>query len=160
MDSNQSVPQFQDSLDDIEKLPTVVLAVPEYINIILLAIAIRGTYQGIEIKHPLYTILFTNLIFVFIMSMGDIIGYALIPIKKYVLLSNLLNLFSYLVHSSGWCLASILRYIYIFHDNWISSMIPKENVQCFLAVLSLFMTTTLLFVPIIILAKYYGKSKK
>ena len=39
-----------------------LLIVPEYFNLIVLIVGVYGMYQGIEITHPLYAILFVNLI--------------------------------------------------------------------------------------------------
>lgn len=160
MDSNYTTSQFLDSMNEITPASRIALVLPEYINAILLSLSIHGMYQGIEIKHPLYTILFTKLIIVLMTSLVDVIGYALLPFKNFVMLSNVMNIVSYLYHSSGWCLASILRYIYIFHESWIPTTVPNENVQSFLAVLFLLMTSTLIASPIVIMAKYYGESSK
>ena len=38
------------------------LVVPEFVNFILLTIGLLEMYQGIEIGHPIYAILFANLL--------------------------------------------------------------------------------------------------
>jgi hypothetical protein len=59
--------------------------VPEYVNIILLSLAIYGMYQGIEIKHPLFTILFVTLIEAFLTSVTEILAYFFVPAGKYIM---------------------------------------------------------------------------
>ena len=91
MVSNDTASQFLDSMNEITPASRIALVLPEYINAILLSLAIHGMYQGIEIKHPLYTILFTKLIIVFMTSLVDVIGHALLPFKNFVMLSNVMN---------------------------------------------------------------------
>jgi hypothetical protein len=60
------------------------LVVPEYVNVILLSLAIYGMYQGIKIKHPLYTILFTALIVALLSSVTDILAFFFVSTKQYI----------------------------------------------------------------------------
>ena len=47
----------------ILELPILILILPETLNLIFLISGVTGMYNGVEIQHPLYTVLFTNLVF-------------------------------------------------------------------------------------------------
>ena len=117
---------FQE-IENSNSLAKIMFVVPEYINVFLVITALYGMYQGIEIKHPLYSILFSNMIITLATSLVDIIAYGLIPINKYVIVTNIMNSQSVQYHCSSWCLTTVLRYVYIFHEDWISYM--KRNIN-------------------------------
>ena len=51
------------------------LVVPEFVNFILLTIGLLEMYQGIEIGHPIYAILFANLLVALSSSFLGIISF-------------------------------------------------------------------------------------
>ena len=113
-----------------------LLIFPEYVNCVFLFLAIYGMYHGIEIQHPLYAVLFVNLNVACFSSAVNIIGFGLVPVHKYVLLANLTNSQSLYFHCTSWCITSILRYIYIFHEDWVHSTIKSARLKCFLAIVA------------------------
>jgi hypothetical protein len=153
---NATVDLFQE-IDKFSTLTTFMFIVPECINIIVLVIVLYGMYQGIEIKHPLYSILFANMIITLASSVTDIIAFGFISANKYVQLTNLMSSTSILYHCASWCLTSILRYIYIFHEDLIPNLFPNQNLQSFLGVTALLLFSTLLAVPILSVAFSLGK---
>ena len=112
------------------------LIVPEYVNFPFLLVTIFGMYQGIEIRHPLYAVLFLNLIVAFATTVTHIVGFTVLPIDKFVIVSNLLNSQSLYYHCTSWCVTSVIRYVYIFHEEWIHNLIPSSNMKCFLGLMS------------------------
>jgi hypothetical protein len=110
--------------------------VPEYVNFPFLLVTIFGMYQGIEIRHPLYAVLFLNLVVAFATTVTHIVGFTVLHIDKFVIVSNLLNSQSLYYHCTSWCVTSVIRYVYIFHEEWIHNLIPSSNMKCFLEPMS------------------------
>ncbi len=86
-----------------------ILIVPETINIWLLLIGIYGMYQGIQIIHPIYAVLFLNLLVQFVSSGISLVAFPVLESDKFVRLSNGNNSLSLLFHCTAWCVTSILR---------------------------------------------------
>jgi len=112
------------------------LIVPEYVNFPFLLVTIFGMYQGIEIRHPLYAVLFLNLIVAFATTVTHIVSFTVLHIDKFVIVSNLLNSQSLYFYCTSWCVTSVIRYVYIFHEEWIHNLIPSSNVKCILGPMS------------------------
>jgi hypothetical protein len=78
---------------------------PELINMAFLLLGIYGMYRGIEIQHPLYAILFCNLIVPLISTIINITVFGFVSLEKYARLSNATNAFSVYFHGVvGYCL--------------------------------------------------------
>jgi hypothetical protein len=107
--------------------------VPELIAIAFLLLAIYGMYQGIEVQHPLYAILFFNLIVSLISSIINTTVFGFISLDKYVRVSNVTNGFSIYFHGTCWLLSSFIRYVYILHKDWLFSKVPDVKKQCWIA---------------------------
>ena len=133
-----------------------LLIFPEYVNFIFLFLGIYGMYHGIEIQHPLYTVLFVNLNVACISSAVNIIGFELIPVHKYAVLSNLTNSQSLYFHCTSWCITSILRYIYIFHEDQVHNTILSARLKCFLAIVASFGFSCIQSSPVFVVIIYFG----
>ena len=113
----------------------IISVLPEYFNLFLLSCGIYGMYQGIEISHPLYAVLFQNLIVSLISTLLDIIVFWFISNYKYVIFANILNVFSLFFHCTSWCVTSGLRFVYIIYGDWFNNWIPNQKLQCSSAVI-------------------------
>ena len=133
-----------------------LLIFPEYVNFVILFIGIYGMYHGIEIQHPLYTVLFVNLNVACISSAVNIVGFTLIPVHKYVVLSNLTNSQSLYFHCTSWCITSTIRYIYIFHEDWVHNTIASARLKCFLAIMASFGFSCIQSSPVFVVIIYFG----
>jgi hypothetical protein len=40
----------------------IVLLIPDIISLLILVLALLGMYQGIEISHPVFSVLFANMV--------------------------------------------------------------------------------------------------
>ena len=83
-----------------------LLCLPEIFNVILLLISIRQMYQGIEILHPVFLILFCNLIATFLSSTMSIFAYlfeACIKYSTFIIANSGVCL---IFHCCCWCLIS------------------------------------------------------
>jgi hypothetical protein len=97
----------------------------ELLNIILLTTFICVIYFGIEISHPVYAVLFCNLVIALASSLTNVL---IFPVLKNINYTNLLNgnsVVCLLFHICSWCILSVLRYLYIIHKSWIEEKFPK-----------------------------------
>jgi hypothetical protein len=85
----------------------------------VLFIGILQMYNGIEIEHPVFRVLFCNLIVTFFSSTVNIIAYPIGKNIRYSTIVNGNNAFCLLFHCCCWFVVSVLRYLYIIHKDWI-----------------------------------------
>ena len=135
----------------------VFCVVPEYLNLFFLSSGLYGMYQGIEISHPLYAVLFLNLTVSLISTMLDIAVFFFISTARYIFFSNLMNNLSVFFHCTSWCMTSVLRFIYIIYGDWLNNFIPYQKLQCTLSVIMTFVLTTILSIPTFSIIISYGK---
>ena len=114
-------------------------------------------YQGVEISHPLYAVLFLNLTVSLISTMLDIAVFFFISTATYVFFSNLMNNLSVFFHCTSWCMTSVLRFIYIIYGDWLNNFIPCQKLQCALSVIMTCVMTTILSIPTFSIIISYGK---
>jgi hypothetical protein len=110
------------------------------INIIILIAVICIMYVGIEISHPLYALLFSNLI---VTTISSLINVFIFPFVNTINYNNLVNgnsAICLLFHCSCWCIVSVLRYLYIIHKSWLDKTFQRPFL---LLLLSLFGVMTL-----------------
>ncbi len=120
---------------------------PEVINLVFLLLGIYGMYRGIEIQHPLYAILFCNLIVPLISTIINTTVFGFVSLEKYARLSNATNAFSVYFHGACWLLSSMIRYLYIMHNDWLFSKFPDVKKQCRIALGLEIGITVLLMLP-------------
>jgi hypothetical protein len=110
------------------------------LNTILLSIGIVQMYNGIEIGHPVFRVLFCNLVAAFMSSVVNVIAY---PVEKNIRYSTIVNgnnTFCLLFHCCCWLIVSILRFLYIIHKDWILLRFPEAKVLNRLVITSVFCT--------------------
>ena len=130
---------------------------PEYVNFILLIVAVYGMYLGIEINHPLYAILFLDLVVALLFTLVNIFGFFVVKIEKFIVVSNASNGLSLFFHFTCWCLASCIRFVYIAHNDWIHRVIPSPKNQYYLAVFFAIICWLSLSAPLFLYGMYLGK---
>ena len=123
------------------------VAYPEYFNLITLLLGMYGMYQGVEIQHPLYSVLLVNLIVSWFSSILNCIAFVLLPTLLYLKLTVSGSAIVLYFHCICWLLTNIIRHVYIVHDIWLHKMIPNVKVQCGIAVGLAFTMTLLLASP-------------
>ena len=138
------------TLNENSEIPTVFLEValwmPELLNFIFLVLGLFGMYNGIEIQHPLYATVFFNLLVALLFTIIDMISLLFLSVDKFVTLSKTTGGFSLFFHCSTWCISSAIRYIYIFHDDWIHRIIPSQQKQSYFA----FTFSSILFLSLLL----------
>ena len=145
-----------ESVDDWPMVLQVALVAPEYLNLVILLFAVYGMYQGIEIQHPLYAILFLNLIVPLCLTIVDTIAYGFISSNKYITLINTNSGFCLHFHCTSWCVSSIVRYIYIVAPDWIDNLIPNARSQCYAIFGIHFLFSLSMFAPSTSYVMYLG----
>jgi hypothetical protein len=130
------------------------LVVPEFVNILFLFAGAFGMYKGVEIQHPIYAVLFADMIVPIISSCINIISFPFTPVLMYVFSSNFSTVICLNFHCTCWCATSIIRYIYIVHENWLQRVLPNIRSQCCTA----YITTVLSAVCCTIPMFAYGRS--
>jgi len=130
---------------------------PEYINLFFFTCGLYGMFQGIEIGHPVYAVLFLNLIVSTISTILGIVIFFFISTYKYIMFSNLMNGFSVFFHCTSWCVTSVLRFVYIINGDWFNNRIPSQKHQCILAIIMTCALTAFLTIPTFSVAISYGK---
>jgi hypothetical protein len=114
-------------------------------------------YQGIEIGHPLYAVLFLNLIASLVSTLVDITVFFFISNMKYIVFSNIINALSLFFHCTSWCVTSGLRFVYIIYGDWFNNLIPSQTHQCGSAVLLTCILTAVLSIPTFAVLIGYGE---
>jgi len=133
------------------------LGSPEYFNLLFLLMTVYGMYQGIEINHPLYAVLFADLIVATIFMVVNILGFPFIASWKYIVLSTTCNNMVLFFHCNCWCVTSIIRYIYIIHEDWMQKVLPNFKGQCGAALLLTLTMSSCCTVPMISYGIHLGE---
>lgn len=116
----------------------MVLLTPEIFNVALLLSGIFGMYRGIEINHPIYALIFTNLILPFASSCVNLASLFFLQFDSWFRFSIAVNYLTLFFHMTSWSIISALRYVYIEHKAWIHSKWPDATKLRYLTVLTQF----------------------
>ena len=138
----------------------LILVLPECVCLVFLFCGIYGMFQGIEIIHPLYTVLFLNLLVSLLSTVVNIAAFSFLSIEKYFMVTNVSNSQSIYFHCTSWCITSIIRYIYISHNDWIHKMIPSSRLKCILAIIVSLAYSVMQSSPTFAVIISYGKHCK
>jgi amino acid transporter len=108
-----------------------IFVCPECVNIVLLSTGIFQMFKGIEIDHPVFNILFLNLIITLVSSLINILAFPLpFPLPnnvKYSTIVNATNGLTMLFHCCCWAVVSALRYVYTMKKNWLEEHYPDQK---------------------------------
>ena len=80
----------------------VATLAPEVLDLILLAAGLIGMYRGIKIGHPVYSLLFTNLVFPFVATVVNVVTLFVIPLSTWLRIAPYLNYLCLMFHSTTW----------------------------------------------------------
>jgi hypothetical protein len=128
----------------------------ELFNIILLTACICLIYLGIEISHPLYAVLFCNLVVTLFSSLINATIFPFMKSIKYFKLVNGNSIICLIFHCCSWCILSILRYMYIIHKSWIDEKFPKPLPLLLLSILGVFSLFTFMLSTIFMVLIHFG----
>jgi len=111
----------------------LMAVVPEFSNIALLIAVIYGMYHGIEVGHPIYAVLFLNLVVPVLATLIEIGLYFALSSELYLTIASGFGGSCLTFHSNSWCITSAMRYTYIAYESWVHSKIPSMKIQSILA---------------------------
>ena len=157
MESNVSVDSVALDYESIDTSLKLLLVSIDYVNLVLLLCGTTGMYQGIEIQHPLYAVLFMNLIVSWISSLLNTITFPFLMTLVHAKITNIGCLFVIFFHGICWLLTAIIRNLYIVHETWLYGKFPNIKVQFCLSVASAVLFTVTLCVPCFGYLLYAGK---
>ena len=148
---------------DFEKWQPVVqiaFCCQELLFFVIILMAVYGLYQGTEIQHPLYAVLFINLAVLLVLTAVDLALAPFLTLEALLRWVNLNNGISLFFHVTCWSLTSLIRYVYIEHEEWIHDVIPEVKQQCFLSVVAAAVAFPVLSAPSLLYAIFYMGEKK
>jgi hypothetical protein len=86
--------------DDWNLIMKASIVFAEIMENILLTLGIAGMFNGIEISHPVYSVLFQNLCFNFIVTSFNLVALIWIPFQKWARLTLVSNYVGMLFHNT------------------------------------------------------------
>ena len=84
-------------------------------------------YRGVEIGHPVYSLLFANLIFPMASTFCIVIASFTININHWKFISSVVNMITMLYHHSSSAVLSVLRFWLITKPDWVHSKWPDPS---------------------------------
>jgi hypothetical protein len=129
---------------------------PGIINTILLTVGLCQMYFGIEIAHPVYAVLFSNLTVTLLSSLIDVFVFPFITTLKYAVLVIGNNITCFLFHCCSWCVLSFLRFLTIVNPDWLHQKFPNAKTLCVLAIFSQFFIFFSSYGIVLGTAMYFG----
>jgi hypothetical protein len=84
-------------------------------------------YYGIEITHPVYAVLFCNLITALVTSVINTLVTPMLRSTLYTPITNSINVACWYFHCCCWCIVSVLRYNYIINQEWLEQRWPDSK---------------------------------
>ena len=130
-------------MENFDNTLAILALLTELISVPILAGAILIMFQGVEINHPVYSVLFNNLLFPFFITIITIISSFASNIKIFLNVSAFGNMISLLHHHSSWMVLSGLRYAYIVKPDWLHSTWPDVKHLRYVSVAIVYISLTL-----------------
>lgn len=93
------------------------IVAPEIIEFPFLVFALRAMYQGIEIDHPVFALLFYNMSFALICSFANILTLTMFPMETWLRFAFIVNGFFLQFHVICWSIISTLRSVFRFYKS-------------------------------------------
>ncbi len=97
---------------------------PEVSNLFLFVAGVYGMFQGTDINHPVYALLFSNLIFPLVATILNFVILIFATFDQWMRGSMITNYLSTHFHLVSWSIISILRFLYLEHQSWLDSKFP------------------------------------
>ena len=134
-----------------------LIVFPDCTSLVCLLAGICGMFQGIEVCHPIYAVLFTNLVSALLSTILNLVLFTNLEIETYVRFANASNGWYLVFHCNAWCITSILRYLYILHSDWVDTNFPSQKKLAKLTVAITFLSYVVLISPMIAISINLGK---
>jgi hypothetical protein len=123
----------------------------------MLLMANYGMYQGISISHPVYPLLFSNLMFSFVATVLNLLVVIVFPFNIWIRFSLYGNGFSVHFHLTSWSIISVLRYLYIEPKEWIERKWQDPKDLKFIALAAQFSSfAVFIIIDLILIAVFFN----
>ena len=93
-----------------EAFASLLILTFEVVGFILLGLGVIGMYKGIEIAHPVYSVLFLNICFNFVMTLPNLASIIFVPLYTWVRVTIYSNCFGMLFHHSRFAIKKSFSY--------------------------------------------------
>lgn len=134
-----------------------ILVSPDLVNVLVLAFGLYGMYNGINIMHPVYAVLFLNLAVALASSTTNICVALFLPSEMFMRASNGNCWITLVFYCSCWSVNSATRYVYILFNKMLYSKLANIMLQTVMVVM-LTLICFFLFTSLLIgTAVYQGK---
>ena len=70
--------------EDLIPILNIFFLIPELLNVLLLGLGVYEMHEGIEIGHPVYALLFANLVVALISSLLGLVSFLALTDDKFV----------------------------------------------------------------------------
>ena len=117
---------------------------PELVSLPIFAGAILIMYQGVEIEHPVFSVILNNLMFPLFVNLVIICSAFPSNMKIFLNVSAFGNMVCLLHHHTSWMVLSGLRYAYIVKPEWLHSTWPDVKRLRYLSVATVYISFALI----------------
>ena len=138
----------------------IFITIPDIANLLFLTIGLFVMYNGIEIRHPIYAVLFVNILVAALSALINIVCINLVDKSIFLVIANASNTWYMLFHCTTWSVTSVLRYLYILHDRWIDKTFPDQRRLTSVSILAVFLIFFAVLTPFICIILSLGKQLK
>ena len=98
----------------------------ETLSIIILFLGACFVFRGTEISHPVYGIIFCDLLVCLTFSLINTMVWSFsFKSKWFTAVARGCSLFCLQFHCCCWCVLSVLRYMFVLHKDWMDEMFQK-----------------------------------
>lgn len=136
---------------------TGTMIMPEYINGALLILAMYGMFHGVEILHPIYSVLFLYITVGLCQTLFNLLVFNLVEASLFIRVVNATNCCYFIFHCIAWSVTSILRYTFILHNDWVDKKFENLRRLSAFSVLVVLVWSTALVVPVVAYTIHLGK---
>ena len=143
--------------DDWNPFLIAFIGTPDVLNLITLMSGLIGMFNGIEIDHPIYAVLFSNMSVCLFSASVNVVTLFCVNASMFVVVANASNTWYMIYHCVTWSVTSLLRYAYIFHGPWIDSRFPDASKLRNLSVVSTFVVFVVLLTPLVAFIVHLGE---
>ena len=132
------------------------ITITDLFNVVLLVVGLNLMYRGIEISHPVFGVLFCNLIVALSTSITEILAVETVSNIRVTTIAGCFTAALVHFHCCCWCILSILRYLYIVHSDWLISRCPQSNRILLISLLTIFTMFFILSAYVFGIVIYFG----
>jgi hypothetical protein len=128
----------------------------EILNSVVLFTVAYHIYKGIEVRHPVYALIFGDILVALASSLTNVLVFPFVKTYRYTSLSKGNNIFCLFFHCCSWSVLSVLRYMYIINKNWLEQTFPDPSSLRKVSFLALFILITINVLTFFATTMYFG----